>query len=317
MAGKFDSLDKFNTFLGDVPGYLDKGFGNFVHSTSQTAVDAAALGMANSISWTIEEARRGLIHTLHLFCVNNQNQLNKLSKLANMKITDPLKLLEPVLAIQSILCEPYFSAMTALTELSVKLTEITTNLARIASYQPPTMDLKPSPGVFKIQTLPITMEEVLSGQPKKLKLSGSGPTLKELNQNAQAEATKKFQDSTAKRAETTTTNENKTNTLKFATVNDPTGKSGTVEEKWKFGEANTAKGTGNKAEQSITANVDNLEKKLLGYKQPEQPIAYRLGVLEHALFGNTYAGGLQERLDRIEQAVKDGAKQKAHKKEDL
>lgn len=286
---KFQFLDDTNLFLGNVTGYADKAFANLT-GASQSAVDVATAEVAYGMSVGIEKCRQATIKQLHDVYGGYLKIMEKFSKLANMSITDPLKLLDPVLEIVKIMTGPYYQAMEIVAELTPKVTELSANLAKIATYQPPKIDVTPSEGLFELQVGSITMGEIMSGTPNPVTIKE--PDIEKIKANAKAKSTQKFQDATASTANTMSTNTDKTNTLKFATVTDP-------------------QGTGEKSKDIDLEELTETEKQVLGYTNTEHVLAFRLGTLEYTLFGNAYAGLYNERFDRIKEKVKENAQKKA------
>ena len=286
---KFQSIDDVNLFLGNVTGYADKAFANLT-GASQVAVDVAAAEVAYGMSKGIETARQGAIKGLHGVYGGYLAIISKFSKLANMSITDPLALLDPVLEVVKIMLGPYYQAMEIVAELTPKVTELAANLSKIAAYQPPNIDVTPSPDAFKLQVGSITMGEIMSGVPNPVTITK--PDTAAIKARAQKTEEEKFQKATASTANTTSTNKNKTDTLKFATVNDP-------------------QGSGEKSKEIDLEELTETEKKVLNYTNTEHVLAYRLGTLEYTLFGNSYAGLYSERFDRIKEKVKENAQKKA------
>ena len=288
---KFQFLDDTNLFLGNVTGYADKAFANLT-GASQATVDVTTAEVAYGMSVGIEKCRQATIRQLHDIYGGYLKIMDKFSVLANMSITDPLKLLEPVLEIVKILTGPYYQAIEIVAELTPKVEELSANLAKIASYQPPKIDVTPSPGTFKLQVGSITMGEIMSGTPNPVTIKK--PNVNEIKAQAKINSDQKFQEATASTANTMSTNTGKENTLKFATVNDP-------------------KGTGEKSKEINLEELTEIEKQVLGYTNTEHVLAFRLGTLEYTLFGKAFAGLYNERFDRIKAGVKNNARKKAKK----
>lgn len=286
---KFEFLDDTNLFLGNVTGYADKAFAN-LEGASQSTVDVTTAEVAYNMSVGIESMRKGLIKSLHGIYSGYLAVINKFGKLATMSISDPLKLLEPVLEMRKIITGPYDAAVEIVAELTPKITELTANLNKIAGYQPPKLDLDPTPGTFKLTVGSVTMAEIISGVPKEVKIEK--PDVAAIKKRAQEKAAKDFQGATASTANTMSTNKDKVNTLKFATVNDP-------------------QGTGSAENKVDLEELTQIEEKVLGYTNADQVLAYRFGVLEHDLFGHAFAGLLDERFDRIKTKVKEDTQKRA------
>ena len=309
-SNKFQFIDDANNFLGNVTGYADKAFGN-LQGASQSAVDVAtaevAYGMNQSIEWTRQQAIKGLHHLY----TGQLAITKKFSKLANMSITDPLALLEPVLEIVSILCKPYYEAISLMAELTPKVTEFSNNLLKISNYKPPALDVAPTEGLFKLQILPITMGEVISGKPNENKLEK--PDITKIKKNAKKTADIKYEDSTAVTASHLNNNSTEVHSPftfidpNSMTLDNPEGSA--VKREIAKQVTNSIYGADSMSTSQLT-KIGDLEQQLLGQVYDNMPITYRLGTLEYQVFGKAQLGPISKRYDDLINGIKEIAKQK-------
>ena len=302
--GKFEWVDDTNLFLGNVTGYADKAFGNLQGAT-QTTVDVAAAEAAYAMSLAIEKARQAFIKTAHGVYEGQLAVIGKFGKLANMSITDPLALLSPVLEIVSILCAPYYEALTIITELTPKVMELSNNIQKIANYQPPGLTVSPSDGAFQLQLGKVTMGEIISGTPNKVDIKK--PDIDKIRENAKKKKEENYVANTAYRAEaqndpkTTIVNPNSVtigNQEGTEVTQVTPGIAAAVEDEI-YGAKDLSA--------SSLQRISELEV-MFGYSNAGMPITYRLSQLEYKVNGHYNLAlpisSLQARLDAIERNIK-------------
>lgn len=291
-GNKFQILDDTNLFLGNVTGYADKAFAN-LQGGSQTTVNVASAEVAYGMSKGIEFSRQATIKALHKMYKGYTNTIGKLSTLANMSITDPLALLQPVLEIVKIVTTPYYEALTFVTELTPKVVELSNNMQKIANYRPPKLDVNPTPGLFEeyLTVGSITMGEITSGVPNPVKLKV--PDIDEIRKLSAKPAKEKFQVATASQAEVVTGNRDKNmlTSIDQRTSVDPTGEGG------QEGKVDLAQ-------------LTQWENEVLGFSNDDGNIAARIGVLEDKVFGGqTFIGSLSARMANLKVGIKEWKKQ--------
>ena len=302
---KYEFIDNANLFLGNVTGYADKAFEN-LQGASQTTVDVAAAEAAYAMSIAIEGARRAFIWAAHgLYEGQLKIKNSPIGKLANMSITDPLALLEPVLAMQQIICAPYYEALTIITELTPKVMEFSNNIQKIANYQPPALTLSPSDGTFRLQLGKVTMGEIISGTPNKVDIKK--PDIDKIRENAKKKKEENYVANTAYRAEaqndpkTTIVNPNSVtigNQEGTEVTQVTPGIAAAVEDEV-YGAKDLSA--------SSLQRISELEV-MFGYSNAGMPITYRLSQLEYKVNGHYNLAlpisSLQARLDAIERNIK-------------
>ena len=286
---KFEFLDDTNLFLGNVTGYADKAFANLTNA-SQKTVDVTCAEVAYGMSTTIEKARQATIQALHQTYQGYLQVIEKFAPLANMSITDPLALLAPVLEIAKIVCGPYYEALSIMSEMTPKVTELSNNLQKIANYKPPIVSLQPSEGIFDITVGRITMGEIMSGKP--IPVNIIKPDIETIKKNAEKPAEIKFQEATSTQADVVTGNRDKN----MMTSVDPLGNDGKT-------------GTVNKEQ------LAKWEEELLGFSNADEQIAARIGILENIIFdGQSYNGALSSRMENLKKGIKVWKKKQADKR---
>ena len=163
MTDKFKKIDDLNAFLEKINTNVYTTFNDIENYPTQQKVDEACIFISDKMNAQLEVKRQELIKTLHEGYVSSNEVIELLEPLVNFNLNIDT-VVDAVKKIINILAGPYKVAVEYVTELTPKVTELSTNIALLA-YIPENLPQRPDINYNKlnISMKPITIDEIISG----------------------------------------------------------------------------------------------------------------------------------------------------------
>lgn len=163
MTDKFKKIDDLNAFLEKINTNVYTTFNDIENYPTQQKVDEACIFISNKINAQLEVKRQELIKVLHDGYVSSNEVIQLLKPLVEFDLNIDT-VVSAVKKIIDILAGPYQVAVEYVTELTPKITELTTNIALLA-YIPEKLPQRPDINYNKLNIAmkPITIDEITSG----------------------------------------------------------------------------------------------------------------------------------------------------------
>jgi len=166
VAKAFGYLDKFETALDGLQGWLDNTFEN-ISIYGQEGVDAVCAWAGAWASYKIAQIEAKVVQGLHGAFMGATDAMSigaPIYAIANGAISaNPMDLLTGILKLAFPWVPPTIDAIQTLVQVPLKLVSISSKIASLASYRPPVT----APGInlsaFHIKVKPPSMGDVMSG----------------------------------------------------------------------------------------------------------------------------------------------------------
>ena len=167
--GALTWLKKVNDFLERVPNGIDayfRGLSKSAGNLTQSEVDVICARVSWYTSVNVEKVRQKVIGSLHDQYESYTKQLGPVSAIAKL-LTDPLGALGAVVSavktILNVLVAPYKVLIQFSLDLIQEIARLAENLAKIASYVPPSINPRVKFDKFKVKVNSISLGDVVKG----------------------------------------------------------------------------------------------------------------------------------------------------------